>query len=872
MGESIFRKFLNLFKKTKKNDQAGAESISDRYGINTAKDNPLYEKESVGDRYGTDEGSVYTNPIFDAIGEQELQKQELPKQELPEQEPAEKELTNEELTETEGESNETPLGGAGAEPLPNLLGNIGGLPSVGSIERMAPGVKLEKESLNKNFARALEALEEYQTLVTKPHTISVNDAELRRTGVYFNPKVNLYAEALSEEHLSEAEKTYLKLADFIYWTEKAVYGWKGLFTRRSDNLKRLTPVFANMLMQAYGLLPKVAHLESAVPPYLMATDQETYNFSDVINHAVTAGRSGGLAMRGLENENSDVIMFSRKDASKAAQNARKTGKLKQEGMDADIYEEIMEHRRNATREARMNLKIPTLPMGYTGQKAVEQVDSYLADLRKLMTALEDTAESAEFSVMDDERLGVHDQQARNFRLARLMYLVMQHRDTLEAIVTNVPNVAHMPGYEEINNLGVMRGQTLSEAVASLNTSAMNEEKYARLEDENGKELQAGEDYKVGGGMASVAILDRKNRKVLRSPKGLSKEKQETALNGIKDEASGVVSRFLGFNVCAQAKAAGFVARDYKGNNPTPTFGGSVMDMADGEVADNINLLMGLESQEFLQDHRKSEKYRNMDVMKQGRLIGEIMKMNVLDYIIMHDDRHTKNFLINLDADETEAMVTGIDNDYVLGSDNSRQVGNKNSAQVLAVINNRIAMDSGVTLEGGFPMMTPEVKETLQNLDLAALNHLLMPYADRVMRMAAVHRAAELKKYAETVETCDLTTPEGTEQFMKMAVRSSMAEWVKGMTLNQNTMHTREMTNTVVRMVTDAVFTATGFAGLGGINADKLIEIMKYLGLSKSEMENILLENLSSSKTENVKITKEELMESVFGKALANYDE
>lgn len=852
MGDSIFSKILGIFRKPKSKDQSGSESISDRYGVDRVVDNPLYEPGTIGDRYGTEEGTEYTNPLFDAATEQETAETEAP--------------AEQEATETEA-----PVDDAVRAPLPNLLENIGGMPTVTSIQNMAPGVKLEKKSLNKNFSNALDALEEYQTLVTKQHTISVNDVEMRRGNaftLYNNPKVNLYAEAMSEEKLTEAEKVYLKLADFIHWTEKAVYGWKGLFTRRSDNLKRLTPVFANMLTQAYGLLPKVAHLESAVPPYLMATDQETYNFSEVIDHAVTAGRSGGLAMRGLENENSDAIMLSPKEASKAAQNARKAGKLKLDDENADIYEDIMEHRRNATREARMNLKIPTLPMGYTGQKAVEQVDSYLADLRKLMTALEDTAESAEFSVVNDERLGVHDQQALNFRLARLMYLVMQHRDTLEAVVTNVPNVAHMPGYEEINSLGVMRGQTLSEAVASLNASAMNEENYARLEDENGNELQVDKDYKVGGGMASVAILDRKNKRVLRAPKGFTEEKQKTALNGIKDEASGVVSRFLGFNVCAQAKAAGFVARDDKGNNPTPVFGGSVMDMADGEVAANINLLMGLESQEFLQDHRKNEEYRNIDVMKQGRLIGEIMKMNVLDYIIMHDDRHTNNFLVNLDADETEAMVTGIDNDYVLGSDNSRQVGNKNSAQVLAAINNKIAMDSGVTLEGGFPMMTPEVKETLQNLDLAALNHLLMPYADRVMRMAAVHRAGELKKYAETVETCDLTTPEGTEQFIKKAVRSSMAEWVKGMTLNQDKVLPREMANTVVRMMTDAVFTGYGWAGLGGIDAGKLIEIMKYFGISNSEAENILLENLSSSKTENVKVTREELMASKIGKALA----
>ena len=857
MGESFFSRLLGIFRKSKKKEQGESESISDRYGVDRVVDNPLYEPGTIGDRYGTEEGTEYTNPLFEAPAEQETAETEAP-------------------AEQETAKTEAPVDDAVREPLPNLTENIGGLPTVTSIQNMVPDLKFGKLRLFRNFTRALDALEEYQTLVKKPHFISINDAQMRRTHRFQDSKVDLYAEAMSEEHLSEAEKVYLKMADFIHWAEKAVDGSKGLFARMSDNVQRLSPVFANMLMQAYSLLPKVAHLESAVPPYLIATDQETYNFSDVIDHAVTAGRSGGLAMHGYENENSE-IMISPKEASEAAKNARNAGKIKASGANIDLYEGIMKLRRVATEKARMNLKIPGLQTGDKGKGAAERVDSYLTELRKLMTALQDTAESAEYSAVGEnndgileiqERKAVRERGAVYFRLSRLMYLVMLNRDTLEAIVTNAENVAQMPGYQEIRDLMGMEGQNLSDAADSLNAIARNEENFARLEDENGNELQLNQDYKVGGGSASTAILDRKNNRVLRAPKNLTKEEQETELSGIKDEASGVVSRFLGFNVCAQAKAAGFVSRDREGKNPTPVFGGSIMEMAKGVEGAKINLLMNAEDVNTMHGSSKKDKFRNVEVMKQGRLIGDIMKMNVLDYIIMHDDRHANNFLVNLDAEETEAMVTGIDNDYVLGTTlGNRKVGETHSSDALAAINNKIFMDSGVTPEAAFPMMTPEVKTALQNLDLEALNQLLMPYTDRVVRMVAVHRASELKKYAETVETCDLTTQEGTEMFMHKAIRNSMAEWARGMVMEKGDVFAvaRQLPNTVLRMITESYFGGGFFA-----TAPKLVAIMKYLGLSKTEAENILLENISSSKTADVKVSREEFMASEFGKAFENY--
>ena len=987
MGESIFSKFFNLFKKTKNNDSSGMESTSDRYGINTAKDNSLYDQESVGERYGTDEGATYVNPIFDAIAEQNLQKQEvpeqeLPKQELPEQETAENEVTNEAVTGTQAEANIAPAGAGNAGPLPNLLENIGGLPTKESIKKMADGLSLRTIFLYKHFSKALDALDKYQNIMKEEHTISVNESAMRRHALYLERTsgIDVHPEAVGE--------AYRAMGEFIYQADAAIKNMDGFFVKRSGNAKKLAPIFANLLVQAYGLLPKLAHLESAVAPYLIETDKETYTFSEIINHKVVAGRSDGLAMRGLQ-QNNGAIMISPKDALEAIKSSRdafededaiaeiknkeeeiesqeitiksteeefyrakekyeslkgsndikiikqansemngalaefKSAKtrynslVKQKNnfasnMRGNAYNSIMNFRKAEMEKVRMKVQIPVMPVGVLKKQRQDIVvdeaqaktlehnaekiaDAYIAELRLLMTALDDTAESYEFSG-NTERADVHDKQAEHFRMSRLLYRVIQNRNLLKnVIIHGIPEngKTKRQEYQDIINLNSLGNKTLSEAVGQINQQAQNPEKFARLVDEKGKELREEEDYHVGGGATSIAILDFHNQRVLRAPKNLSKEEQNTALNGIKDEAAGKIAQFLGFNVCAQAEAAGFMGKGEAGEKETSVFGGSIMEMAKGAEANYFNLLMRSEDEEKMIEQRRGEKFYNVDIMKNGRLIGDIMKMDVLDYIIQHEDRHAANFLINLDAGENESMVTAIDNDMILGIDHCDAVrtGGDKSSEALLGINNRAVQTYGVRLEASFPMMPRDIKDSLQNLDLGAFNQMLMPYADRVMRMAAVHRASELKEWAKKVPTCDLSTSEGIEKFIRVAVRNGVTDWVERMAIdecevggvrqeNDQQLGVTGLSSTLLQMIGMSYsrsFNET--SGVSDIRYEKvkdILGIMKALGLSKKEVEEILRNKLGykvNREIENTqKITETQFERTLFAKYLAEYDE
>ena len=57
--------------------------------------------------------------------------------------------------------------------------NIGGLPTMESIEKMAGGLKMDKISKHKNVKMALDALDNYQRIMEESHSVSVDDQKIR---------------------------------------------------------------------------------------------------------------------------------------------------------------------------------------------------------------------------------------------------------------------------------------------------------------------------------------------------------------------------------------------------------------------------------------------------------------------------------------------------------------------------------------------------------------------------------------------------------------------------------------------------------------------------------------------------------------------
>lgn len=853
-GEGIFmgfKKLKKLFKggkKANKSEDKQPLSSYDRYGKDVQalkfQSNPLYEEKSNEDA----EAVEAYNPLYQGT-EKQVEKTT---------EPAE----TEEIS-----------------PKENTLQNIAGMPSRDSIIEMAGGLKVEKLDKHKEFLEALNALESYQMIMQEQRMVVIDETLLRRSGKTSKSGAKL------DIGDADVHKAFEQMKSFVIATEQAIDNADSFFVRRSSNVQKLTPIFANLLVQAYSILPKLANLQYQISPYVMATDRGSFTYEEVLNHEVSAGRSGGYAMRGAEESNGAVVL----NPDKALEALK--------GENAE--ENIANLRKDKTEEKRMSLRIPPLPVGFFKSQDSKQdaetqksqadalTDSYIAELRTLMRALDDTAESYEkaagqkaiewaSSYVDstDDRWFVHEKQAEHFRMSKLFSHVIANRELLKDVIVNGMPKEFTGGYEEILALRYMEGMTLSEGVAQINKTAQYSGNFARLTDSEGKDLKEGTDYIVGGGATSISILDFKNGRVLRAPKEnsqyLEKEKQNLLLNGIYDEAVGKISQFLGLNVAAQAEAVGFKGKEKGKTEERAVFGGSVMELVKGDVAGKINFKMndgklGISSSDG----------KNIGDKKIGRLLGDMMKMNVLDYIVMHGDRNENNYMINLDAKEDESMLVAIDNDMIFGRNTSeRRIGDRKSSEALLAINDRARLTYGVKLKAALPMMTEELKNIIAKIDLQAFNEMLMPYVDRVSRMSAVHRVEELKKYAEGVPTCDLSTTEGVQEFVKVTVRSSMTEWARSMVASDKGIDTYGyaiarlyLPNTLVRQI----LISHGIGEEKGANtvydSSNVVEIMKTLGLSKEEATEILANNLSLSNREDKIIGEEGFKNSNLSKLL-----
>ena len=421
----------------------------------------------------------------------------------------------------------------------------------------------------------------------------------------------------------------------------------------------------------------------------------------------------------------------------------------------------------------------------------------------------------------------------------------------------------------------MGGMTLSSAVTMINQEAQDASTFTRLVNDKGEDLiesneNGRNDYIVSGGQLSIAILDFANRRVLRTEKVsedsfLSEEEQKVALNGIYDEAAGKLSDFLGFGVSAHAEAAGFMGKLKGEKEEHAVFGGSIMEMVDGKTANGFNFSLDDENKTSEKDQGNG--FPTVNLMKNGRLIGDIMKMQVMDYIMMHGDRNNGNFMINMDAKENESMVKAIHNDLIFGMDGGvRDIGFHSSKDAVVVINNNLFMDFGLKLETAFPMMTQEIKDRLESLDLEALNEMLMPYVDRVARMAAVHRAAELKAWAKKVPTCDLTKEEDTKEYVNASLKNSLKEWTSHMSIKDSGLDTatasiKFLPGTLARFIADPL------VQFPWTYDHEVIKVFKAFGLSKAETEELLFNNVSSSNEKDQQFTEEEFKKTKLYKEL-----
>lgn len=797
------------------------------------------DQESIWERYGIDESAIRENPLYEANShEMHIEEESIP----------------------EG----------------NLLKNIAGMPTRASIENMAGGLKMDKINKHKHVSQALNALEQYHEVMQKQQTVNMDERALDKNTAKGNIE---FDKALN---LNDFHQAFESLAEFVVNAEHVVKSANGLFASRSSNVQKLSPVFANLIVQANGLLPKVATIEGLVGPYLVDKDRYTFTIEELLSSNLASSRSGGISTRGIE-ENNGSIDVDPKKALKILANEKLNIEEK--------IEAFREMRRETTEKARMGMTIPNLPVGVLenqnrdtntekGKKelassAEKIADAYIAELLPLMTALSDTVESYESASESDGREDVQAKQAEIFRISKLIHHVRQNKQALIAVILNgFPDNMQSSGVEYQNLIQIHRlgGFTLEGAAGLLNSEAMYKSLYVRLENDKGEKLKEKKDYHVGGGNLSISIIDHVNQKVYRANKDgdeyTSEEEQKKALNGIRDEGVAKVSQFLGLNVVANAEAAGFMARKKGSEEDTAVFGGSIMDKVDGKTARGYLPTFSGWDQTAL--NQSGEKPR-LDIGKNGKIISDMLKLAIVDHLVMHGDRNAGNFMLNPDAAEGNSSIVAIDNDVVFGENTfSLDTGGRTSLGALYGIKDRAIVDFGNVLSTGLPMVTEEIKSIVSNIDIEGLQEMLMPYADRVMRLVIVERAKELKQWVEQAPVFDENKEEDIAKFLHLMVKNSMTRWVGAMNIDKKgsleNCYIKFMPGTFVRWLSESYALKTFPWG----GAKDTVVYMKAMGLSRAEAEEIFLNNLLADDKESL-VTKEQFESSAVGGIMKDYD-
>lgn len=664
-----------------------------------------------------------------------------------------------------------------------VVDKMAGLPTRdGILSMMRTGsntdVGLDKLHKHKKFAAVINAIERYQELMNTQ--VDLTYGGNNRIDNYYKGGLKDNSEERRNNFFkkTEHEQCVAALQDIITSCKSAISSQSGLFgalERRSSTVRNLTPVIAQVLVQAYAIAPKVTGLRDAITSYSIENSKDIFSFAEVLS-----GRSAGvlgdnLVSTGVDNV-ADVSL--KRDAIDKAMNNHSDLSAKE----AMGREQLKENLRNKV--------IPIIPTGiikiedYIGtgklppswetekrEEHGKKLDAYLdaldalqvnfnRHLKEIQFALDQLAEAEGLS---GNRLAVKENKAKYMPLSRLIGRVLADQ---EAIAEALESGRTMPG-TPLRFFREYEGLTLDTAVEVARLAY--ESDVIEFDRKDRKALgEKDADYKKMGGGFNTTILDyrTKDSESNKEPDFLkegrvfrfshredeSGNNHKQDINGMYDEAVGLVSRFFGWDVAAQSLAA--VQRDQEG---ILRYGGSVMELAKNrKIANDFD---------FTTPNKRVDKpteRQTLDITN-GDFLRNFQQMVIMDYICFHEDRSGANYMIDMNAKGSK--IKAIDNDIVFGEGSIGEVGGKTDIAALASINERKWRTHGTQLTSGLHRMSPENKQAVLSADLGALDRLLMPYVQQVTRNAAIHRLREVQEYAASVPDVDFTSREDCEKFV-----------------------------------------------------------------------------------------------------------
>lgn len=535
----------------------------------------------------------------------------------------------------------------------------------------------------------------------------------------------------------------------------------------------MLPAMSSLLIQLYSMGNVFEKSEWIVYDYIMEHKLNNVRLGLALTGRLGQSMQGNMVSTGIEEGQIDRTALQ-----------MKKGQENQAGEHSDDFLNELNQRR-----------MPAL-----GDKnALEQ-------LQRIATMLEDIELQAKNDV---ERVSV---RADYFDITKMIHLLVNHPELIsEHGAKRLAEEEQWSAHEKQDFWNTSQyykeiaGKTVTEAVEIINKIRIEQAETAAT------------NSITKGGQLSTVLIDTEKKRVLRTTQEENEtlEEQRHKNNFNYDEAMSRLGEVTGLGSQAGARTTYF--KDLEGNLQY----GTNMDLAKGESArKGVNLSFGLKQADKMMGEGRYNVFgygTSKELEKNAGLIISSFKMQILDYIAFHTDRHADNFFIDWDAENMENAFKGIDNDNVFGNSpggskiENRALGYKKQATGGERNDKADYVDNASTLIG-FQCIPVETARAIQSLNEEQINKAMLPYLDRASRFALGRRIRQLKDYAATAEIVDVKTEKGMEAFRQKTMKMMLKTVVENIDTNNLdvSIKLRSSPAVLVRVLMEHYFSSSRF--------------------------------------------------------------
>lgn len=546
-----------------------------------------------------------------------------------------------------------------------------------------------------------------------------------------------------EDSLSRAESAYEKLLEQVsHYVERGTKWYAGIHVHREEE-KAVLPVMSTLLIKLYSLGNIFDHIENLSYDYLMKNQRENATLREVIESREALSVEGNMPSVNQQSGQIDRTAYQMKKRSPG-----------QENITLNKRQELLQR------------ELPTLKNG----SKEEDRARYIRELKAIATMVDDLElQSSDAEEREDVKIDFID-------ISKMIHILSQNPFLLTGKETGEREGNYRDEDLRLAAEYARKTQGMTVADALLHIDQLRQERA---------ETAAADSIKAGGAMSQV-LIDIKEKRVLRTSKDTGGLKGQRAKNNFNyDEAMSRLGEITGLGSLAGARTTYY--EDTEGKLQY----GTNMEKASGKQARDVKLSFGNEE---VDKNMRGGRYNIFgygspeELKKNGSLIISSFKLQILDYISYHRDRHYENFFIDLEADDPTQAFVGIDNDNVFGKGTDglkrkRLISYKQHAEKDYEGSNRTVIFGPDEIKHkldykhvtstlkGFACIPKETLQQIMALDERKIEEGMRPYLDRAARMAMMTRVRSLKEYAKTkAKKVDVYSPEGMREFKKETMK------------------------------------------------------------------------------------------------------